>query len=71
MRAGIRSVVATVALAIVLFPVGVLDARQGPAGDGEIRQVTLVDTVQTSLTLLLRGAKGQIPVSMYFSVLRG
>jgi hypothetical protein len=61
----------TVALALVVVPLS--GVQTGPPGDGEIRTTRDPATNEsiTTLTLMLSGPKGALPVNLGFAVIRG
>jgi hypothetical protein len=62
---------AVIALALAIVPVA--GAQSGPPGDGEIRAVRDPSTKEnlTTLTLMLSGPKGALPVNLVFTAVRG
>ena len=62
---------AVIALALAIVPV--VGAQSGPPGDGEIRATRDPSTNEslTTLTLMLSGPKGALPVNLVFTVVRG
>lgn len=65
----VLSTAVALALAIVALPA----AQSGPPGDGEIRNVRDPSTREnlTTLTLMLSGPKGALPVNLVFTAVRG
>lgn len=61
---------AAVVLALAIVPLA--GAQSGPPGDGEIRATRDPSTNQslTTLTLMLSGPKGALPVNLVFTVVR-
>ena len=66
-----KVLLAVVALALVIVPP--VGAQSGPPGDGEIRATRDPSTNEslTTLTLMLRGPKGALPVNLVFTAIRG
>lgn len=62
---------AVIALALAIVPIA--GAQSGPPGDGEIRTTRDPSTREnlTTLTLLLSGPKGALPVNLVFTAVRG
>jgi hypothetical protein len=66
-----KVLLAVVALALAIVPP--VGAQSGPPGDGEIRATRDPSTNEslTTLTLMLRGPKGALPVNLVFTAIRG
>ena len=62
---------AAIALALAIVPLS--GAQSGPPGDGEIRATRDPSTREnlTTLTLMLNGPKGALPVNLVFTAIRG
>jgi hypothetical protein len=66
-----RALPATIAFVLAMVPLS--GAQSGPPGDGEIRTTRDPSTNEnlTTLTLMLSGPKGALPVNLVFTAVRG